>query len=123
MTTPVTTPIQETTSHVTSHDSFQQPLYSGGSGQILSQDPPSQVEMETKDILPFHDHMELPADMCQHWNNLSHVCPHAVPFPLLQSSLINPVQESCGQSDTRNTSQTVPVNNEEHFVISQVNCT
>ena len=79
--------------------------------------------METKDILPFHDHMELPADMCQHWNGSSHVCPHAVPFSLLQLPLINPVQESCGQSNTRNTYQTVPVCNEEYFVISPVNWT
>ena len=118
-TTPVTTPVQDTTSHVISYSSYQQSWYNVSSGQILY-DLPSQLEMETKDILPFHDHVELPADMCQHWNGSSHVhvCPHAVSSSALQVPLINPVQESCGQSDTRNTYQTVPVCNEEHFVIS-----
>ena len=106
-----------------SYSSYQQPWYNVSGGQILSYDLPSQLEMETKNILSFHDHMELPADMRQHWNGSSHVCPHAVPFSLLQLPLINPMQESCGQSDTRNTDQTVHVLvcNQEHFVISPAN--
>ena len=101
-----------------SHSSYQQSWYNVSSGQILPHDLPSQLKMETKNILTFHDHMELPADRYHYWNSSSHVCPHAVPFSLLQLPVINPVQESCSQSDTRNTYQTVPVCNEEHFVIS-----
>ena len=99
----------------------QQCWYNVSSGQILSHNLPSQLEMETKNIMIFH--MELSADMYQHWNSSSYECPHAVPHSVLQLPLINPVQESHGQSDTRNTYQTIPACNEEHFVISQVNWT
>ena len=68
--------------------------------------------------------MELSADMYhQHWNSSLHsyIYPHAVSAPsMLQVPPIDPVQESCGQSDTRNTSQTVLVSNEEYFVISPI---
>ena len=115
--TPVTTPVQDTTSHVTLDSSYQQPWYSDGSGQILSYDLPSQLEMETKNIMTFHDHTELFADMNQYWNTSSHDGPHAVSSSVLQVPLINPVQESCSQSDTSNSYQTALVSNEEHFVI------
>ena len=99
------------------HSLYQQPWFSDGSGQILSHDLPSQLEFKTKNVLTFH--MELSADMYhQHWNSSLHSCPHAVSPSVLQVPLINPVQESCGQSDTRNTSQTVLVSNEEYFMIS-----
>ena len=101
-----------------SHSSYQQPWYSDGSAQILSYDLPSQLEMETMNIMTFHDCTELFADMYQYWNTSSHGCPHAVSSSVLQVPLINPVQESCGQSDTSNSYQTALVSNEEHFVIS-----
>ena len=63
--------------------------------------------------------MELSADMYhQYWNSLLHSCPHVVSPSILQVPIINPVQESCDQSDRRNTYQIVPVSKEEHFVIS-----
>ena len=74
-----------------SYSLYQQSWYNVSSGQIVSYDLPSQLEMETKNFLPFHDHMELPADMCQHWNSSLHVCPHAVSFSVLQLPLVNPV--------------------------------
>ena len=97
-TTPVATPVEDTTSHVTSDSSYQS-WYSDGSGQIISHDPPNQLKTETNNIMTFH--AELSADMYQYWNTSSHGCPHAnaVPPSMLQVPLTNPVQESCGQSD------------------------
>ena len=98
--TPVITPVQDTTSHVTSDSPYQQSWYSDGGGQILSHDPPSQLKTERTNIMTFH--MELSADMYQHWKALSHGCPHTISPSVLPVTLINPVQESCGQSDTSN---------------------
>ena len=117
-TTTTATPVQDTTSHVISHSSYQQPWCNVSSGQILSYDLPSQLEMKTMNIMTFHDCTELFADMYQYWNTSSHGCPHAVSSSVLQVPLINPVQESCGQSDTSSSYQTALVSNEEHFVIS-----
>ena len=103
-----------------SHSSYQQPWCSEDSGQILSYDLPSQLETETKSIMIFHDYMELCADM---YHYSSDVCPHAVPSSVLPVPLINPVQESCGQSDTNNSYQTSLVSNEEHFEIFPSNRT
>ena len=99
-TAPLATPVEDTTSHVTSDSSYQQSAwYSDGSGQILSLDPPTQLKTKTNNIMTFH--AELSADMYQHWNTSSHGCPHAdaVPPSMLQVPLTNPVQESCGRSD------------------------
>ena len=98
-TTPVSTPVEDTISHVTSDSSCQQSWYSDGSGQILSHDLPSQLKTETMNIMTFH--MELSADMYQYWNTSSHGSPS-----VLQVPLINPVQESCSHCDTSNTYQT-----------------
>ena len=99
-----------------SDSSYQHLWCSDGSGQILLHYLSSQLEFKTKNI---SFHMELSADMYrQHCKISSHSCPHAVSPSVLQVPLINSVQESCGQSDTRNTYQTVPVSKEEHFVIS-----
>ena len=65
-------------------------------------------------------HAELSADMYQHWSTSSHGCPHAMSPSVLSVHLINPVQESCGQSDTSNTYQTGIVS-EELFVILSTN--
>ena len=120
VTTPLATPVEDTTSHVTSDSSYQQSWYSDGSGQISSHDPPNQLIMETNNIMTFH--MELSADMYQHWNASLRDCPHAdsVLPSMLQVPLINPVQESCGQSDASNTYKTVLVSDsdKEYFVIS-----
>ena len=100
-----------------SDSSYQQSWYSDNSGQILSHDLPSQLEIKAKNILKFH--MEWSVDMYhQHWNSSLHSCPHVVSPSVLQVPLIDPIQESCGQHDRRNTSQTVLVSNEECFVIS-----
>ena len=115
--TPVTTPVQDTTSHVTSNNPYQQSWYNDGSGQILSHDLPSQLKTERTNIVAFD--MELSADMYryQHWNASSHGCPHTISPSVLLVTLINPIQESCDQSDTSNAYQTGIVFNEERFVI------
>ena len=113
-----TTPVEDTTSHVTSDSSYQQSWYSDGSGQISSHDPPNQLKTETNNIMTFH--MELSADVYQYRNTSSHDCPHAVPPSMLQVPLKNPVQESSGQSDPSNNYKTVLVSDsdEEHIIIS-----
>ena len=113
-----TTPVEDTTSHVTSDSSYQQSWYSDGSGQILSLDPPNQLKTETNNIMTFH--VELSAYMYQHWNTSSHGRPHTVSPSMLPVTLINPVQESCNQSDASITYKTVLVSDsdEEHIIIS-----
>ena len=106
---------------MTSDSLYQQSWYSDGSGQIISHDPPNQLKTETKNTMTFH--AELSADMYQHWNTSSHDCPHVVSPSVLPVTLINPVQESCSQSDTSNTYQTGIVSDEELFVISPLNWT
>ena len=104
---------------MTSDSLYQQSCYSDSSGQILSHDLPNQLEAETNNIMIFR--MELSADMYQHWNSSSHGCPHTVSPSVLPVTLIDPVQESSGQSDTSKAYQTGIVSNEERFVISPSN--
>ena len=99
-TTPLATPVEATTSHVTSDSSYQQSWYSDGSGQISSHNPPSQLKTETKNIMTFP--MELSADMYQHWNTSLRGCPNAISPSVLPVTLTNPVQESGGQDNASN---------------------
>ena len=101
---------------MTSDSSYQQSWHSDG--QVLSHDPPNQLKTETKNIMTFH--MELSADMYQHWNASSYGSPS-----VLQAPLINPVQESYNHCDIdmSNTYQTGIVSDEELFVISSTNWT
>ena len=106
-------------------NSYQQPWSSDGSGHVLFSVQLSQPRVETKNIANFCTE-ELSADLYQHQNSPSDDHPCAMPslptmLQHLQVPLMNPVQESNGQSDTSGTYQTATVYSDECFVVSPAN--
>ena len=93
-TIPTTSPVQDTSSHMISHDSFQQPLENNmySNEEMLQPISLSQLEMETKESIA-NFNTQLFANSYQQWSNSPDDPPPPPISPSVCCSYIHAVQK------------------------------